>query len=318
MKKVGITGPPGAGKTTVWRAITGGRAHGDVAAVPLSDERLDALVDLHSSKKRVPVQMEFVDVHSPGLTTAAAIARLREMDAIVAILPVFSGEDRESARRSVLDELILADMGPLEKRLERARKDRAAAREITPLEAGLSVLESGRPLIEENWDQVALSTFSPLAPLTLKPLLLIANVDEAEAGANVGGALQLSARLEAEVAGLEGTEAEELLAGYGVPAPASDRVAREVYRMLELITFFTINDEESRAWELRKGAKAPEAAGTVHTDMQRGFIRAEVCAFDRLQTAGSWTAAKGAGSVRVEGKDYVVADGDVIRIRFSV
>jgi ribosome-binding ATPase YchF (GTP1/OBG family) len=124
--------------------------------------------------------------------------------------------------------------------------------------------------------------------------------------------------LEAEVAGMDSAEAGELLAEYGVTSTAAERVPQQVYGILDLVTFFTINEQESRAWELRRGAKAPEAAGTIHSDMERGFIRAEVGAFDRIEAAGSWNAAKAAGDVRVEGKDYVVADGDVIRIRFSV
>ena len=154
----------------------------------------------------------------------------------------------------------------------------------------------------------------------MKPWIVVANVEEGGAlpPGLPDGALAISAALEAEVAGMDDAEAKELLAGFGVAEPGLDRVIAESYRALDLITFLTTGEDESRAWPVRRGAKAPEAAGTIHSDLERGFIRAEVVSYDDLVEAGSWDAAKAKGSLRVEGKDYVVQEGDVLHVRFAV
>lgn len=306
MKKVGITGPPGSGKTTLWRAITGGVAHGDAAVIGVPDERLDILARLHSSPRQVPVQIELVDAHA-SRSHAEGMARLREMDAIVAVVPEFSGGGLD------LDEQILADLGPVETRLRSAKKEVQSAKEAATLEVAMRMLSGGRPLRESDWEPSDLSAFSALGLLTLKPLLVVRNVAEGTALSEDA----ISARLEAEVAGLDPAEASELLAGYGIDEPAAARMIKAIFGLLDLITFYTINEKESRAWELRRGAKAPEAAGTVHTDLERGFIRAEVCSYEKVAESESWDAARGLNLVRVEGKDYVVRDGDVVKIRFS-
>jgi ribosome-binding ATPase YchF (GTP1/OBG family) len=154
----------------------------------------------------------------------------------------------------------------------------------------------------------------------LKPWVVVANVAEGS-GPPDGlpeDALAISAALEAEVAGVDAADAAELLAGFGVEEPGLDRVIAACYRALDLITFLTTGEDETRAWEVRRGAKAPEAAGAIHTDLERGFIRAEVVPYDELVVAGSWDAAKSGGKLRVEGKDYIVAEGDVLNIRFAV
>jgi ribosome-binding ATPase YchF (GTP1/OBG family) len=173
--------------------------------------------------------------------------------------------------------------------------------------------------------------FRNLAPLTLKPAVIVLNTDDEGAGSGAHVAAQLAAsvapdaegiavpaRLEEEVAGLPATDAAELLEGYGVTTRALPQVIGSAYRMLGLLTFLTAGEDESRAWEVRRGAKAPEAAGVIHSDLQRGFIRAEVVGYDDLVAAGSWDKAKAAGRLRVEGKDYTVAEGDVMNIRFAV
>jgi ribosome-binding ATPase YchF (GTP1/OBG family) len=153
----------------------------------------------------------------------------------------------------------------------------------------------------------------------MKPWIVVLNVEEGgDASAFEGDAVVVSAALEAEVAGMEPSEAAELLAGFGVTEPGLGRVIAACYRALDLITFLTTGEDETRAWEVRRGATAPEAAGAIHSDLQRGFIRAEVVPYDELVDAGSWNAAKAAGRLRVEGKDYVVAEGDVVNIRFAV
>lgn len=322
MKAIGITGPPGAGKTTVWRAVTLGHGRGDIGTVEVPDSRLDELVRMEGSRRRVPVQIELVDVHAAARTEAAAVARLREMDAILLVLPAFGGQDPVPALGSVSQELALADMAPIEKRLERAKKDPSVRMEAPALEAALALLEQGRPLREGSWEPADLQVFSPISPVTLKPVLTVWNVDEdalsSEPPQTDLPSIAVAASLEAEVAGLQPEEAAQLLEAYGVKEPAAGRLVDSIYRLLDLITFLTASDKESRAWEVRRGATAPEAAGVVHSDMQRGFIRAEVVAFDDLARAGSWHAAKVSGLVRVEGKEYGVREGDVIYFRFAV
>jgi ribosome-binding ATPase YchF (GTP1/OBG family) len=323
MKSVGITGPQGAGKTTLWRATTGGHTRGEVAAVAVPDPRIDVLVDLHASRKRVPVQIELVDVHAAARSDAAATARLREMDALLVVVPAFGGQNAKAGLASMRDQLLLADMGPIETRLLRARKDPAAKHEVPALEAALDLLSEGSFLADRRWERGDLKVFSSLAPITLKPVVVVWNVDEDGLTADPpdsGGlpSFVASAALEAEVADLTPEEAAPLLEAFGVSEPVLGRVIAAVYRSLDLITFFTTGDDETRAWEVRRGAFAPEAAGAIHSDIQRGFIRAEVVGYDALVSAGSWDAAKEAGQLRVEGKEYVMAEGDVVHFRFNI
>ncbi|MFN2610238.1 MAG: DUF933 domain-containing protein [Actinomycetota bacterium] len=322
MKSIGITGPQGAGKTTFFRALGAGISKADVATVPVPDPRLDVLVELHESRKRVPAQIEAVDVHETARTQAAAIARLRDADAVVVVVANFGGLEAEKTARSFAEELVLADTGPVENRLARARKDASAKNEVPALESALALLEEGRFLSDGQWERPALEVFSPLAPITLKPVIVLWNVDESSMGQSppeIGlPAFVANASLESEVAGLPNEEALPLLEAYGVTEPVLGQLISTVYRSLDLITFFTAGDTESRAWEVRRGATAPEAAGAIHSDIQRGFIRAEVVSYDVLVECGSWDAAKAAGKLRVEGKDYVFQEGDVTHFRFNV
>lgn len=302
----------------MWRALTGGVSHSDVGVVSIRDPRFDALVELHASKKRTPLQLEFVDVHTPARTDAAAIARLREMDAIVVVLPQFGGADSEDPSRAAKDELILADLAPVESRITRARKEPASSREVSSLESAIKTLEAGRLLSEEAWEEPERAAFAHLALLTLKPILFVKNVEEDSLTNSNEDEIVLCARLEAEVAGMDPESAAELLGGYGIERRAAELIPFQVFKMLDLITFFTVNEKEARAWELRRGARAIDAAGAIHSDLERGFIRAEVSSFEDVQSAGSWDAARSAGKIRLEGKEYVVNDGDIIVIRFSI
>lgn len=341
MKSIGITGPPGSGKSTLFRAIAGGAAggggsgsgsgsgsggrKGELAVVDVPDPRLGVLAAMERSAKEVPIQIQVVDVHALARTQAGALGELRTMDALLLVLPVFGGQEpgsEGSALASFGDDLILADLGPFENRLARARKDPAAKAEIPALEAGLAHLESGSPLRSRAWEPEELRVFAPLAPITLKPLLVVRNADEAGLASpppELGVAsFTASAALEAEVVDLEPAEARELLAAYGVEEPVLGRVIDAVYRLLDLITFFTAGEKDSHAWEVRRGAAAPEAAGVIHSDIQRGFIRAEIIGYDDLVAAGSWNAAKASGTLRLEGKEYRMAEGDVCHFRFAV
>jgi ribosome-binding ATPase YchF (GTP1/OBG family) len=192
---------------------------------------------------------------------------------------------------------------------------------VDVLERANGLLEEEQPLREGGFDDPNdLKILKGYGPLTLKPWIVVANVEEG--GALPEGlpeeAIAMSAALEAEVAGMDPAEAQELLAGFGVEEAGLDRVIAACYRALDLITFLTTGADETRAWEVRQGAKAPEAAGAIHSDLERGFIRSEVVAYDDLVEAGSWDACKGKGTLRVEGKEYLVQEGDILNIRFAV
>jgi ribosome-binding ATPase YchF (GTP1/OBG family) len=319
MKKVAITGPPSSGKTTVWRALTGG-ASGEIATVEIPDPQLDRLAQVEGTAKRIGVRIQVADVHAGTHSWAEALGKARESEAILIVVPAFGGQDPVAALREVLDELVLADTGPVETRLASARKEGDAADEVAILEQALKVLGAGDLLRDHQWDSKELSVFAPLSPLTLKPLFVV--VDAGEEPVDVSGvdlpSMAVPAALEAEVAGMADDEARELLAAYGIEERASDKLAAAVYSVMDLVTFYTTTEKETRAWEVRRGTQAPQAAGVVHSDMERGFIRAEVAEVDAVIDAGGWKEAKAAVLTRSEGKDYPVADGDVILFRFSV
>ena len=325
MKDIGIVGLPYSGKSTLFSALTrsgvaGGRSNQAVVDVP--DPRLGVLADLEKSKKVVAAKVRFVDV--PGGLTAQGIAEFRQTDALCLVVGAFAEDsDPKADLASLGAELVLADMANIESGLEKARK-RSKGKdvvkgEVEALEQAHELLDAERPLREGSFDDEALKILKGYAPLTLKPWIVVANVGEGgEPPPSLDDAIAISAALEAEVAGMSSDEAAELLTGFGIEKPGLDRVIEACYRALDLITFLTTGEDETRAWEVRRGAPAPEAAGAIHTDLQRGFIRAEVVGYDELVDAGSWDAAKAAGKLRVEGKDYVVAEGDVLHVRFAV
>jgi ribosome-binding ATPase YchF (GTP1/OBG family) len=217
---------------------------------------------------------------------------------------------------------MVTDMASVEGGMERARKRaRGSAEgraELAALERAHAILDSERPLRDGDLDDAALRLLKVYGFLTLKPWVVVANVEEGVTTSALDEALIVSAALEAEVAGMGSDEAAELLAGFGVDRSGLDQVIEGCYRGLDLITFLTTGEDETRAWEVRRGAKAPEAAGAIHSDLERGFIRAEVISFDDLVAVGGWDPAKAAGRLRVEGKAYVVREGDVLNIRFAV
>ena len=258
--------------------------------------------------------------------TAQGIAEFRQVDALCLVVRAF-GEDSRPAKDLVeIDaELLLADLASIDSGVEKARKkargpDASAKAELAVLEQAHALLESEKPLRDGAFDGEAIKLLRGYGPLTLKPWVVVANVEEGgELPADMPeGSIGISAALEAEVAGMDANDAAELLTGFGVEEPGLDRVVAACYRALDLITFLTTGEDETRAWEVRRGAKAPEAAGVIHSDLERGFIRAEVIHYDELVSAGSWDAAKAKGMLRVEGKEYEVVEGDVLNIRFAV
>jgi ribosome-binding ATPase len=326
VKDIGIVGLPYSGKSTIFTALTrtgsaGGRSNQAVVDVP--DDRLSVLAELESSRKIVPAKVRFVDV--PGGLTAKGVAEFRETDALCLVVRAFGGDaDPSRDLASVRTELILADLTNIESGLTKARKraraDKAVGPEVDVLERAHGLLEGERPLGDAGFDAGEKRLLRGYGALTLKPWIVVANVDEGAAAPPdlSPDAVAISAALEAEVAGMDADEAAELLAEFGINEPGLDRVIAACYRALDLITFLTTGEDESRAWAVPSGAKAPEAAGVIHSDLERGFIRAEVVTYNDLVAAGSWDKAKANGKMRVEGKDYVVAEGDVLHVRFAV
>jgi ribosome-binding ATPase len=344
MKDVGIVGLPAAGKTTVFNAVTragappgGTPGKATVHAVSVPDPRVDVLAELEKSRKRVFAQCRFVDVagaSSGGGLSAQVLGALREVDALAMVLGAFGGGDVADQAADLTLELTVADLtsvaGGAEKAAKRAKAGvKDAMLESSTLAKARALLDAGTPLRQADWEPAELKVLRNFAPLTLKPVLAVVNVDEgalADAGKQAEAveaalgvpAVALAGALEAEAAELPPADAEEFLASYGVTRGGLDQVVAAAWRLLDLITFLTTGTDETRAWEVRRGATAPEAAGRIHSDLQRGFIRAEVVAYDDLVAAGGWDAAKAKNLLRTEGKGYVVTEGDCLNIRFSV
>jgi ribosome-binding ATPase len=350
MKDVGIVGLPQSGKTTLFNALTragvpagGAAGKASVAAVPVPDPRVDVLSELERSRKRVFVQARFVDVaglsagaSSSGGLSAQGLGALREADALAMVLAAWDGggPDPVEAAAELTLELTVADLesvaGGAEKAAKKARAGvKDAALEADVLARARDLLDRGTPLRAAGWEPEEARVLRNFAPLTLKPALAVLNLAEADAAAAEERAAEAEAKLgmptvavaaalEAEAAELAPEDAADLLAGYGVGRGGLDQVVGAAWRLLDLIVFLTTGEDETRAWEVRRGATAPEAAGRIHSDLQRGFIRAEVIGYDDVVAAGGWDLARSKGLLRTESKSYVVQEGDVVHIRFSV
>jgi ribosome-binding ATPase len=299
--EAGIVGLPGSGKTTLFETLTHAPASAHVGMAPIADERLDRVAAVVQAKKVTPAAIRVVDVQGTG---PQLLGNLREVDAVLVVLDGFSGTRDPAADLETLRlELHVADRDHVERRLERVRKqaksgDAALRREVAELERLLEHLDAGRSL--EEWE----GKLPPeLEPLTTKPLVALEN-----------GPRGIDLKLEAELRELPVEEAAAFREGRS----ALDEVVRRLFEALDLITFFTASDKEARSWTLHRGGTALDAAGTVHSDMARGFIRCEVIRWDDLVDTGSHTEAARHGLQRVEGKTYEVQDGDVLHIRFNV
>jgi GTP-binding protein YchF len=324
VKDIGLVGASYSGKSTLFTALTHAGSHGGqatVAVVPVPDPRLQVLTDLERSKKTVPAQVRFVDVVG-GMASAQSVAKLREVDALAMVIRCF-GPDASPATdlANVRADLLLSDLAVISSALEKATKKARGkpGPEVDALEAAQKALEAERPLRDAGLAPEMLAELRGIAPLTLKPEVVVANLEEGSTvPAELDDAVGVYAAIEAEVAGMDPAEAWALLEEFGVTEPGLESVIAACYRALDLITFLTTGEDETRAWEVRAGAHAPEAAGVIHTDLQRGFIRADVISYEELVTAGSMEAAKAQGKLRVEGKDYVVQEGDILNVRFAV
>ncbi|MGD9548766.1 MAG: redox-regulated ATPase YchF [Candidatus Krumholzibacteriia bacterium] len=350
--QIGIMGMKFTGKTTLFNAITGAglptgqggvEPHRAVGQVP--DARLDFLTGMFKPKRTVHAAVEWVDI--PGFQGGAGpdgsregtrfLEHGRKVDALAQVIRCFGGGYGEPEPMAELEslalEMALADLQVVENRLERMAKDKARMGKVAnPLEPPCferlrEQLENDRPLRDLEFNTDELKLMSGFSFLTLKPLIVVLNhgegdeppADVAEAARKAGAeVVALCASVEEELAQLDPGEAAEFLADLGIAEPALGRMIHAAYGALDLQSFFTVGPDECRAWTVRRGALAPEAAGAIHSDLQRGFIRAEVTAYDDLVAAGSMQAAKAANKVRLEGKAYEVRDGDIIEIRFSV
>ena len=326
MKDVGLVGLPYSGKSTLFTALTRAGSHGgqsNVAVVSVPDERLQVLTEMERSAKTVAAQVRFVDVPG-GVSSAQGLAKLREVDALAVVLRCFGADatpmdDLETVRA----ELLLADLAVIESALDKAIKKarQKPGTEVDALRRAKEALDAETPLREAGVTDDDAVHLRGIAPLTLKPEVVVANLEE---GLEVppelaaAGAVGVYASIEAETAEMPADEARALLEEFGVSQPGLETVIEACYRALDLITFLTTGEDETRAWEVRRGAKAPEASGVIHTDLERGFIRAEVIGYEELVAAGSMDAAKSSGKLRVEGKDYEVQEGDILHVRFAV
>ena len=358
MEKFGFVGLPNAGKSSLYNALSGGSVlaapyafatkEPNVGMAKVPDARLDRLAAMSNSKNVVPAAVQFVDIG--GLVEGAStgeglgnkfLASIRESDAIVFVLRAFEDDDVPGPSDPlehlaiVETELALADLETVESQIDKRRKaakqERAIAEEVEALGRALTFLSEGTPIYRSDLPASDRELIRPYFLLTNKPVLAIVNVSEdsldtiddkvapvlAEFGGH-GEVIGMCVQLEAEAAQLDADERAEMLEGLGLGEGALPRFLNTAYRMLGLRTFLTTGEKESRAWTFRAGARAPQCAGVIHTDFERGFIRAEVIHWDELLEIGSWSKARDVGKLRVEGKDYEVVDGDVMEFRFNV
>lgn len=345
--KVGLVGFAGSGKTTVFNTLTGLHVPigfgGDVhlGAVKVPDERIDALSRIFKPKKTTYAEIVFSDIpgehgaESKGLSRKA-LERIREQDVLCLVLRAFSNPALERPPDPVADlqafltECLLADLAIVERRIDRGRKEKLDPTEIGVFQKMKETLEQELPIRSIPPQSLNRDLLRGYGLLTDRPLLVALNQSEEDAAKPMPAAIQrtletqhaagmvLSASVEAEIAAMDTPDQAAFLADLGVSEPALSRFIRTAYALLDLISFFTVGEDEVRAWPIRRGTRARQAAGRIHSDLERGFIRAEVTPYEQFMKYGSEHAVRDAGHLKLEGKDYVVADGDILSIRFNV
>ena len=362
MLRAGLIGFPSSGKTALFQLLTsardapraGGKQEANVGVSRVPDERLDRLTTLFKPRKHVPATVEFADMGgaASGKASGAAalldVAAFRNADALLHVVRMFrdpsvphAAGSIDPARdvRTMEDEVILADLGVVERRLERLEKDlkKGANAELKKeqeiLQTCREALEAGRPLRTLELAAEDARRLRGFQFLSSKPLLLVLNLDETDlpqadravelagleafvTGANTR-AVPICAKIELEIAELDAADAAAFMADLGLRESGLDRVIRASYDLLGYISFFTVGEDENRAWSIPRGTNAQNAAGEIHTDIQRGFIRAEVCRYEHLLERGSLAACRDHAELRLEGKEYIVLDGDVINFRHA-
>ena len=353
--RLGIIGLPQAGKTTIFNALTGGsqpvrsgggRFEVHTAVVDVPDERIDQLSEFFNPEKTTYAKVTYADI--AGLEGAATgeisgplLTQLSQMDGFLHVVRAFEDPSLphplgsvDPARdiASMESELLLNDLIAVERRLERLADERRKGggrekaqieREIALFERLQSALNEETPLRELEYSPEEEKTLSGFGFLTRKPILILLNLGEegeapAELQSEPGQLLAIRGKIEMEIAQLSPEEAEVFLDEYGISEPTLNRVIRSSYALLNLISFFTVGEDEVRAWTVHSGATAYEAAGAIHSDLQKGFIRAEVIAWDELLALGGLGEARAKGRLRLEGKEYPVQDGEIVHIRFNV
>jgi GTP-binding protein YchF len=345
--KIGLVGSAGSGKTTVFNSMTGLDAPvgfgGDVrlGTVRVPDERIDQLSEIFAPKKTTFAEMSFSDIpgehgaEKKGLSPRA-LQQIRDQEALCLVVRDFpnptldNDPDPSGDLEAFHTECLFADLDIVERRLERARKEQAPAQEIATFEKMKATLEEERPLRSMPHGELDRAALSGYGFLTDKPLLVAVNREERMAGealpsdlsnritALSAAGMSLSASVEAEIADLDSGDQKAFLEDMGLSDPALSRFIRTAYGLVDLISFFTVGADEVRAWTIRRGTAARKAAGKIHSDLERGFIRAEVIPYPVFMEHGSEQTVKEAGLLQVEGKDYVVSDGDLINVRFNV
>ncbi|MDZ5782524.1 redox-regulated ATPase YchF [Marinococcus luteus] len=327
----------------------------NVGIVEVPDSRLEQLTNMFQPKKTIPTAFEFTDI--AGIVEGASkgeglgnkfLSHIREVDAISHVVRCFDSDDVTHVSGKIDPihdievinlELILADLETAEKRIDKVAKlakskDKDAMQEHAVLEKIVEALKEEQPVRSLEWTEEELKIVKGFQLLTMKPVLYVANVSEDDlmeeednehvsrvkefAAAEGAGVVVISGKIEEELAELEGEEKNEFLQDLGIEEPGLDQLIREAYSLLGLQTYFTAGEPEVRAWTIRKNTKAPQAAGVIHSDFEKGFIRAEVVGYEDLMQAGAMNSAKEAGKVRLEGKEYIVKDGDVVHFRFNV
>ena len=349
---LGIIGLPNVGKSTIFQALTKNKVaienypfctiDPNVGIVTVPDKRLNALAKMSKSQKIIPTVIEFVDI--AGLVKGASqgeglgnkfLSHIREVDALIQVIRNFANDDIIHVQgkinplhdKEIINlELILADLETLVKHLEKinnkmkGRYDKSLNEEKKVLEKAREILEANKLLNSLNWKKEEFKILKQLNFLTIKPIIYLYNISEDDLGKKVNlpkNTITICAKLESDLTDLNKKDGQEYLKELGIEKSALNNLINTSYTLLNLITFLTTGPEETRAWTIEKGKKAPQAAGLIHTDFEKGFIRAEVINWQKLLESQSWTKAKEKGLIKMEGKDYLIEDGDTVHFHFN-